>query len=141
MAVFEFIEIWYNLQRRHSSPRYFTPTEGEAQVNVQTERRLVDKVERDSRDSSTSLPSQAARGLWAMRTHWSIENQLHWVLDVAFREDASRVRVGDASEIVAVLRPIALNLIRHERSCKGGIQTKRLKAGWDVPYLLKVLHS
>jgi predicted transposase YbfD/YdcC len=78
--------------------------------------------------------------LQALRTHWSIENQLHWVLDLAFREDDSRVRQGDAPQNFAILRHTALNLLMQESSLKGGIQTKRLKAAWDHSYLLKVLH-
>ena len=63
------------------------------------------------------------------------------MLDVAFREDESRVRVGHAAENLAVLRHLALNLVRRERTAKVGIKAKRLKAGWDATYLLKVLAS
>ena len=64
---------------------------------------------------------------------------MHWVLDIAFREDDSRVRTGHADHNLAVLRHIALNLLRQEQVAKVGVKTKRLNAGWSNPYLLKVL--
>ena len=73
--------------------------------------------------------------------HWEIENCVHWVLDVAFREDDCRVRKGNGPQNFALLRHIALNLLRHEKSAKCGIKTKRLKAGWNEDYLFKVLSS
>lgn len=75
----------------------------------------------------------------AVREHWHVENKLHWSLDVTFREDDSRVRVGHAAENLSTIRRIALNLLKQEKTLKGGIETKRLKAGWDRDYLLKVL--
>jgi hypothetical protein len=71
---------------------------------------------------------------------WQMENSLHWVLDVAFREDACRTRTGNAPENLATLRHIAVNLLKQEKSCKLGIKSKRLKAGWDESYMLKVLN-
>jgi hypothetical protein len=76
-----------------------------------------------------------------VRTHWHIENQLHWVLDVTFREDDSRIRTGDAAQNMTVLRHMALNLIKREQSTKRSIRGKRLKAGWDEDYLAKVLYG
>jgi predicted transposase YbfD/YdcC len=87
----------------------------------------------------SSLESNAKQMLHAVRTYWGIENKLHWILDLAFREDESRVRKGNAPENFAVLRHIALNLLRGEDSAKISIRAKRKKAGWDNDYLLKVL--
>jgi len=88
----------------------------------------------------SSLAPDAQVANRAVREHWGIENSLHWVLDVAFREDDSRVRVGNAAENLALTRKIALNLLRQESSLKAGVKTKRLKAGWDRAYLFKVLN-
>jgi hypothetical protein len=68
-----------------------------------------------------------------------LKRRLHWSLDVAFREDESRVRRGNAAENLAVIRHIALNLLKQESSAKVGIKIKRSKAGWDESYLAKVL--
>jgi predicted transposase YbfD/YdcC len=68
-----------------------------------------------------------------------IENSVHWVRDLAFREDESRVRLGHADEDLAVLRHMSLNLLRQENSSRVGIHTKPLKAGWDNTYLQRVL--
>jgi len=75
----------------------------------------------------------------SVRSHWGIENQVHWVLDVAFDEDASRVRKDHAPENLALIRHVALNLLRQDPSAKGGIKAKRLKAGWDNRYLSRLL--
>ncbi|MCI0421982.1 MAG: ISAs1 family transposase [Acidobacteria bacterium] len=75
----------------------------------------------------------------AVRGHWAVENKLHWVMDVTFREDQSRVRTGYAAENLATLRRLALNLLKREKTKKRGIRGKQLNAGWDHAYLLRLL--
>ena len=88
----------------------------------------------------SSMPATSAEELSrAIREHWGVENGLHWVLDVAFREDDSRIRIGHAAENMARLRQIGLNLLKRETARKVGIKTKRLRAGWDDGYMTKLL--
>jgi len=87
----------------------------------------------------SSLPGNAKRLLAAVRGHWGIENSLHWVLDVAFREDESRLRKDHGAENMALLRHLALGLIKQDHTSKGGVNTRRLRAGWDNNYLIKLL--
>ena len=77
----------------------------------------------------------------SVRSHWGIENSLHWVLDVAFGEDRSRKRAGNAAQNFSRLNRIALNLLKNDKSAKVGVKGKRLKAGWDNDYLLKILKN
>jgi predicted transposase YbfD/YdcC len=106
---------------------------------VQAERRFDGKVERETRYYISSLASNAQHLAQAVRSHWQVENSLHWVLDMAFLEDACRIRTDYAPENLAVVRHIALNLLNQETTAKLGIKNKRLRAGWDDDYLLKVL--
>ena len=106
---------------------------------VERERQFEHKTERETSYYIGSIGVNAKRFAHAIRSHWSIENSLHWVLDVSFREDESRVRKDNAPENMAVLRHIALNMIKKETSRKKSIKSKRLRAGWDNDYLLKVL--
>ena len=87
----------------------------------------------------SSLPGAAAPIAHAVRSHWGIENGLHWVLDLAFREDESRARCGHSAQNLAVLRKLALTLIQQDRSRTMGVKASRLRAGWDTGYLLRLL--
>ena len=87
----------------------------------------------------SSLDAPAGTMLESVRRHWSIENSLHWTLDVTYREDQCRVRKDHAPQNLATLRQIPHNLLKNETSLKVGIQGKRLNAGWRQDYLLKVL--
>lgn len=88
----------------------------------------------------SSLKAEAIDFQKAIRSHWSIENKLHWTLDVAFSEDASRKRTKNASQNFSILNKIALNLLKNEKTSKIGVKSKRMKAGWDNHYLIKVLN-
>jgi predicted transposase YbfD/YdcC len=110
-------------------------------VRIISKREIGEKVEIQISYFISSLPADAQAILKAKRSHWKIENQLHWVLDIAFREDDSRVRKDHGPENLAVLRHLALNLLKNEKSAKGGIHAKRLQAGWNNDYLLTILKS
>ena len=87
----------------------------------------------------SSLSNNATKFAQDIREHWKVENQLHWVLDVQFNEDASRIRKDNSPENLAIVRHIALNLLNQEKTLKVGTKAKRNRAGWDNDYLLKVL--
>lgn len=110
-------------------------------VKVTSERQLLTtgKTEQETRYFITSLGADAQQLLHAIRAHWQVENSLHWVLDMAFREDESRVRKDHAPENFAVIRQFALNLLKQDDSLDIGISAKRKRAGWDHNYLLKLL--
>ena len=106
---------------------------------VQSERQVNDKTTQETRFYIASIGGDAQRFAWAVRNHWGIENGVHWCLDIAFREDESRVRDRQAANNLAVMRHIALNLLKKDATIKGGIKTKRLVAGWDEDYLANLL--
>lgn len=108
-------------------------------VRIDSQRRIADKIAHETRFFISSLANDAQHLLRVKRSHWAIENELHWVLDIAFREDDSRVRLGHGAENLATLRQMALNLLKQEKSAKGGVHNKRMQAAWDEDYLVKVL--
>ena len=75
----------------------------------------------------------------AVRSHWSIENHLHWQLDVTFQEDQSRLRRGHANANFSILPRTALSLLKNNHALKVGVKNKRLAAGWDDSYLEQIL--
>ena len=105
---------------------------------VEATRTLAGETSVEQRFYLTSLPPEAPQFAQAVRKHWGIENQLHWTLDVTFREDQSRLRTGHGAENFAVLRHIALNLLRQEPSPKS-MPRQRLACALNPDYLLTVL--
>jgi len=109
-------------------------------IAVTAKREIDNKVTEETRYFISSLDANDPKRLErVVRAHWSIENNLHWVLDVAFDEDSNRTRKGHSAENLAVIRHIALNLIKAEKTAKVGVKIKRLKAGWHNDYLLRVI--
>lgn len=108
-------------------------------VKIDAERILPDRRERNIRYYIASFPIEAQQAITMTRHHWHIENSLHWVLDIAFREDECRIRKDNGPHNFAILRHIALNLLKQEKTSKLGVKNKRLKAGWEEAYLLRVL--
>lgn len=111
-------------------------------VLVESERTVKEKNETqvEQRYFISSLPADdAARMAAVVRTHWAVENDLHWSLDVAFREDESRVREGHAQQNMAMMRRLALSLLKQDTRTKAGIAGRRKKAGWDHDYLLALM--
>ncbi len=106
---------------------------------VEAVRQIDDQITTERRFYLTSLKADAREFARAVRGHWSIENNLHWVLDVCFAEDQCRIRTGYAAQNMAVLRHIALNLLKSDITRKRGIKCKQKNAGWDKAYLLQLL--
>lgn len=106
---------------------------------VEAERTVDGKTSVHRRYYITTLAPDAKRIGHAIRNHWGIENRLHWVLDMSFREDESRIRTSHAPQNIAALRHIALNLIRSEKRQQRSVKRKQLLAGWRNDYLEQIL--
>ena len=106
---------------------------------VESVREVEGQVATERRYYLSSLPRGVNRFARGVRAHWGVENPLHWVLDVCFGEDQSRARTGHAAENMAALRRLALNILRQDKTAKGGIKAKQKKAGWDLAYLRQLL--
>jgi predicted transposase YbfD/YdcC len=123
------------LQEEHAWPGL------QAIGRVQSERRIGAEQSIETRYYLLSQVMTAEQFGRAVRSHWGIENSVHWILDVVFHEDLSRIRAGYAAENFAVLRHIALNVLKQEASKRQSIRGKRLKAGWSNDYLVRLLHQ
>ncbi len=97
------------------------------------------KLESEIRYLLSSCPDDPAALGQAIRSHWAVENALHWVLDVTFREDDSRVRDRTARRNLALLRKVALNIIGRDTASKASVRARRKKAAWNDAYMLKLL--
>lgn len=126
------------------NPRDLTEASGWAGVTclarVERERVIGGAAARTVHHFIASVPTRrAARIAEAVRSHWGVENRLHWSLDMSFNEDNSRLRTGHGAQNMSRLRRIALNTLRTDTSVQAGVKNKRLMAGWDNPYLLRLL--
>lgn len=108
---------------------------------IHAERRSGPERTSEERFYLLSHPLSAAAFGAAVRSHWGIENRVHWVLDLTFHEDQIRIRAGYAAENFAVLRHIALNLLQQQQTKRRSVKGKRKRAGWDTAFLLQILHS
>jgi len=114
--------------------------EGLKSVGVVESRRAVEGVQTvERRYYLASLPLNVELFARAVRSHWGVENKVHWVMDVCFHEDQSRARTGHAAENLATLRRLALNMLKKETTKKRGIKGKQLNASWNHSYLLRLL--
>ncbi len=111
-------------------------------ICVESTRRVGEKTSIERRYFISDLAGRDAETMLGyVRGHWGIENKLHWSLDVSFREDERRNRIGHSAENFSRIRRLALNLLRQEKTCKLGVKAKRFKAGLKQEYLLKLLSA
>ena len=106
---------------------------------IESERDMGDHITQETRYFISSLGNDAKRHSEVVRGHWAVENSLHWCLDIAFREDDSRVREGHGATNLAVIRRFALSLVKQDPFRKIGVKASRKRAGWDNDYLLHLL--
>lgn len=114
-------------------------TELKSLIRIESKREINGIVSEELRYYISSLEGSAQKMNECVREHWCVENKLHWVLDVSFREDGNRARTDNSAENLAIVRRVALNLLKIETTLKIGVAGKRKAAGWDTKYLEKVL--
>lgn len=112
-----------------------------AKVTARVQHQASGKETVEDRYYISSLPGNAAFINRAVRKHWHVENKLHWVLDVVFKEDYSRVRTGNGAENLTTIRKVALNTIRMDNTVKTSIKNKRKMCGWSDSYALNILKN
>lgn len=127
---------WTTAERSYPGAPRFPKLAAIAMVESRIER--GDKIESERRSYISSRALSAAAFADAVRSHWAIENKLHWVLDTTFNEDLSRLRAGHGAKNMAVVRHFALNLVRQAKD-KRSIKRRRKRASWDTRYLLEIL--
>uniref|UniRef100_UPI0025C56B63 ISAs1 family transposase n=1 Tax=Deinococcus sp. TaxID=47478 RepID=UPI0025C56B63 len=110
-----------------------------ALVRVRATRTVQGKTSVEERFYLTSLTGNAELALRTSRLHWGIENSLHWVLDVVFNDDASRVKDKNSGKVWVTIRQVAAHLLRRPQAGKGSLETKRFKAAMDTAYLEKLI--
>jgi len=110
-----------------------------ALVRIEATRTVGDRSSTDNRYCISSRHLSAIEALEAVLGHWGIENDLHWTLDVAFGEDDCNVRAGNAAANFSIVRKHALGLLKQRTETKVGIKNRRLLAGWDDAFLLRVI--
>jgi predicted transposase YbfD/YdcC len=129
---------WLLAERSYPGRPRFDSIAAIAKVDSRTEHRTLCTF--DTRLYIASAPLDAERIAHAVRAHWTIENQVHWVLDTEFKDDLSRYRSGHGAKNMAVVRRFALNLVRQHPK-KGSIKTRRKRAGWSTDFLLEILRE
>ena len=108
-------------------------------IQVKSKREIKEKVSEETRYYISSLKPTPQDALKAIRSHWAIENTLHWTLDMSFNEDYSRIRKQNAPHIMAILRHAALNLLQRAKTARQSIKRLRKIAGWDILALQSIL--
>ena len=108
-------------------------------VKIESQVEAKGKITEETRYYITSLAAEPQKILNSVRSHWAIENSLHWVLDVSFNDDQSRIRKGNAPQNIAIIRHLSLNMLRSVQKKRQSIKGLRKKAGWDNDTLKEIL--